>query len=291
MPHDDDGQVDQVHGKISATAEASDSNSDGGTEEAVVSDTIEETGARSLTEDVHVDGHDGSQDDSGVVESGRDPVERFVEEPEKIRIEVIADEGSVAKKRRRNDVSLAAGKSVLQGGSQQKDEGIRRFDAQIEPDDSEELGQRKILDDGIAEDIPHLQEDAVERQRGSIDVERSHVNVNNANRPSDEDGARSEGEKSSEISGGLDVKLEDVAAEKIDLNEGEVLQVKNSEVVNVDDPRIEKIDEVNEEVRNDLRSLELSDSSERNPEEHVVDETATKEETGVKDQEDRKSVV
>lgn len=290
VPHDDDGGLEQVHGKISATVEASDPNLDGAAQEAAADDAHEQVHGRSLTEDVYVE-HDGNKDDSDVVEDGRDLEERVVGEPEKMRIEIVADEGSVAKKRRRNDVSLVGGKSVLQDGegNPQKDEGIRRFDAQVESDDSEVLGQRKTLSDDIVEGLPHLHEDvSLDHQRGSIDVKRSHENVKSADRRNDEDGARPEGESYAEISGGLRERHEDIdvasSAEKTDLNKEEAGQLKSSAAVDVDETRIEKIGgDVDEEVRNDLRRLELGDSSERNPEERVVDEIAAGEEAAVQD--------
>ncbi|XP_014472140.1 PREDICTED: uncharacterized protein LOC106743119 [Dinoponera quadriceps] len=271
VPHDDDGG-------ISATVEAT---SDSGFEVAA-GGADEEARGRSLTEDAYV-GQDGNAKDDGsvVIEDGRNLEERLVaEQSEKIRIEAAADEGSVAKKRRRNDVSLAVGKSMLQDGegNPQKDEGIRRFDAQV--DDSEELGQRRILDDGVAEDgILHLREDAVEHPRGLIDVKLSPAYVN---RPVDEDE-----EKYGEISDDLRRRLDDAvnSAEKIEgETEGETGQVKNPAEAN--EAQIEMIDGVSEEVRNDLRSLELGDSDEgeRNPEGRVVDEVATTGETGAQDQ-------
>lgn len=256
MGRDGDGEVDQVHGKISATAAQSDL--DGSAQQAAAADdAAEEVRARSLTEDVYVR-HD--KDDGYVVEGGRELEERFVGEPERIQIEVVADEGSVAKKRRRNDVSLVAGKSVLQDDEvdPHKDQGIRRFDAQVETDDAEEVGQRKVLSDGVAEDIPRLHEDVLDRQGGLVDVKRSQ-DVKNADRAGEEDAARPEGENVA------------VSAERIDAGEDEAARVKSSAAVNVD-----------EQVRNDLRSL-VASGGERNPEEHVADEVATRETAAVND--------
>lgn len=271
MPHDDDDVVDRVHvGRISATT--SDADSDSGSEGAA--DANERVRGKSLTElGVYV-----ARDDA--VEGGREPEERLVGGSDKIRVEAVADEGSVAKKRRRNDVSLAAGKSVLEDGqgNAHKDEGIRRFDAQLETDDSEDLGERRV---SSSENAPRLQVNlAVEHQRGLVDAQRSHASLKSADRRDDEDGARSVEEKYGDVAGDVGEKPEDVAAEKLGLDGGEAGRVKNL-AINVDEARIEKLDGV--EVRNDLRSLELGDSSEkRDPEEGPV-KVATKEETEVKD--------
>lgn len=272
----DDGDViaDQVHGKISEepAAEVSDPEPDG-----VVN--ADQAQRKSLIE------AEGDDSDEVSDKEKKDPaIEILIKDPDKIQIEVAGDEGSVAKKRRRNDVSLP-GKSVLQDKEEnvQKDEGIRRFDAQVESDDVEEPGQRKILD--IIEGVPDSQRTAIEKQL--INVEESPADVKNVDaKPSGEDEAQQKGEKYVETSSDLRDNLENVAslqAEKLDLNKEETGQIENLAKHNQDETRIENIDSNNEEVRNDLRSLKHANESERNQEEPVADEAPDNKDIGVKD--------
>lgn len=293
--HGDGIYVEQAQDKISEPVEVSDSHPDGVNDEAVEADMRQaEARRRSLTAEAHVE-YDVNREDTG---EGKNKPEKevLVEDPEKIQVEAAGDDGSVAKKRRRNDVSLP-GKSVLQDGelvvrdveeNVQKDEGIRRFDAQVESDDTDGLDQRKASDD-LAENASDSQGDAIEHDEHLVDAEKSHANTENADaNPSDESGAVPEGERYEEIVGELRGKLENVAnseqTKKIDLNEETIGEVKNlGAETNLDESRIERIDVTNDEVRNDLRSLELNSASEneRNQGEHVTEETPEKEEITV----------
>lgn len=275
MLHDDDDVIaDQVHGKISEPlVEVSDPEPDG----------VEN--ADQARRKIETEGYDSDEDVSD--KEGKNPaVEILIEDPDKIQVEAAGNEGSVAKKRRRNDVSLP-GKFVLQDKEEnvQKDEGIRRFDAQVDSDDAEESGQRKILD--IA-DVPDSERSAIKKQL--INVEQSHADVKNVDaKPSGEDEAEQKGEKYAEISSDLRENLENVAsleqAEKLDLNKEETGQIENVAKHNLDEARIENVDSVNEEVRNDLRSLKLvhANESERNQEEHVAEEAPNNKDIDVKD--------
>ncbi|XP_050466638.1 uncharacterized protein LOC126859401 [Cataglyphis hispanica] len=270
----DDGDViaDQVHDKIlEPLVKVSDPKPDG-------VENADQAQRKSLTD---IEGYDNDEDVS-VEERKHSAVEILNENSDKIQIEAGSDEGSVAKKRRRNDVSLP-GKFVLQDKEEnvQKDEGIRRFDAQIEPDDIEEPGQQKIFIEGI---IPSLQKEANDREKQLINVEQSHTDVKNVEaKPSDEDEAGQEGKKYAEISSDLRESLENVASleqiEKIDLNKEETGPIENLVKHNLDEARTENVDNVNEEIRNDLRSLKLvhANESERNQEEHVTDKTTNNE--------------
>ncbi|XP_072748543.1 LOW QUALITY PROTEIN: uncharacterized protein [Anoplolepis gracilipes] len=280
VPHDDgDVIADQVHGKISEPlVKVSDPEPDD-------AENADQAQRKSLIE---TEGYDS--DDKDVSDEGRKnpAIEILNDDPDKIQVEAAGDEGSVAKKRRRNDVSLP-GKSVLQDKDEnvQKDEGIRRFDAQIESDDIEEPGQRKIFD--IIEDVPDSQREVVEHEKQLINAKQAHADVKNVDaKPSDKDGAGQEEKKSAEISFDVRENLENVSLEQIerlDLNKEETEQIENLAKHNQDEARIENVDDVNEEIRNDLRSLKLvhANESERTQEEHVADETPNNENIGVKD--------
>ncbi|EZA50725.1 hypothetical protein X777_10775 [Ooceraea biroi] len=223
--------------------------------------------------------------------------EILIEDSEKIQVEAAGDESSVVKKRRRNDVTLA-GKSVLQASenvaqdtvaSVQKDEGIRRFDAQVESDDAEGLGQRKVSSD-VTENISNLPGDANEHDRQLIDTKQSHVDVKNAD-VKQEGEVKPQKKKYVLVSSDLEKEqLENIASleqtEKIDSNKEEVVQIKNLAQANLDEARIKNTNGVNEEVRNDFRSLELgadANENERNQEQHIADEAPSNEEIAMKD--------
>ncbi|XP_077268939.1 uncharacterized protein LOC143900977 [Temnothorax americanus] len=282
VPHDDDGVIaDQVHGKISEPV--SDFNPDGVDKEKV------DQARKSLA----VAEDDTDEDVSG--EERKDPTEEIlVEDPEKIPTEAAeGDEGSllfVAKKRRRNDVSLS-GKPVLQDGENvaqtvkqnaQKDEGIRRFDAQVESDDTVELDQQKIPD-SITEDSSDSQGDTIK-----INVEQLHENVKNVDVNRDEDRAEPEEEKHADPSSNLEENLEEASSKQTknrDLNKEETGQIENVAEHNLDEARIENTKDVSEDVRNELRSLHhvQAEETEKNEEEHAVDEVSNDEEIGDKD--------
>lgn len=271
--HDDSDVIaDQVHGQISEPlVEVSDPVSVG-------VENADQAQRKSL---IKTEGYINDEDVSD--QERKNPAEVLIEDPDKIQVEAAGDEGSVAKKRRRNDVSLP-GKSVLQDKEEnaQKDEGIRRFDAQIESDDIEEPNQRKIFD--IIANVPNSQRDAIEHEKQLVNVEQSHAGVKNENvNPSDE-----HEKKHAEVSSELRKNLKNVASleqtEKIDLNKEETGQIENLEKHNLNAAQIENVDGVNEEIHNDLRSLKLAHANEskRSQEEHIADETPNNENIGVK---------
>lgn len=269
--HDDSDIIaDQVHGQISEPfVEVSDPESDG------VENANQAQRKSLIKTEEYVNDEDVSEE-----ERKNPAVEILIEDPDKIQVEAAGDEGSVAKKRRRNDVSLP-GKFVLQDKEEnvQKDEGIRRFDAQIESDDIEEPSQRKIFD--IIANVPNSQKDAIAHEKQL--VEQSHADVKNENiKLRDE-----EGKKYAEISPDLRKNLENVASleqtEKIDLNKEETGQIENLAKHNLNSAQIKNVDGANEEIHNDLRSLKLvhANESKRSQEKHIADETPNNENIGV----------
>lgn len=272
--HDDSDVIaDQVHGQISEPlVEVSDPESD----------DVENANQAQRKSLIKTEEYVNDEDVSD--EGRKNPaVEILIEDdPDKIQVEAAGDEGSVAKKRRRNDVSLP-GKFVLQDKEEnvQKDEGIRRFDAQIESDDSEEPSQRKIFD--IIANVPNLQKDAVEHEKQLVNVEQSHADVKNENIKSNDE----EGKEDAEISPDLRKNLENVAsleqAEKIDLKKEETERIENLPKHNLNVAQIENVDGANEEIHNDLRSLKLvhANESKRSQEQRIADETPNNENIGV----------
>ncbi|KYQ53056.1 hypothetical protein ALC60_07784 [Trachymyrmex zeteki] len=275
VPHDDGSVIaDQVHDKISEPVEVSDP------------DDVNKEDVDQARKSLAIVEHDEDED---VSDKGRNNAEEeiLIEDPERIQAEAAGDEGSVAKKRRRNDVSLS-GKLVSQNGEiviqnvEEKDEGIRRFDAQVESDDTETiLDQRNVSDN--TEDSQDSQEDTIE-----INVEELHADVKNVDVNADDDEVEPEGEKNVDTSSNLGVNLEDINlkhTDKIDLNKEETGQTENLAEHNLDEAQIENTDEVNEDVRNELRSLQLAqtEETESNQEEHVVDEASSNEEIGDED--------
>jgi len=274
VPHDDGSVIaDQVHDKISKPVEVSDS------------DNVNKEDVDQARKSLAIVEHDEDED----ISEGRNNSEEkiFIEDPEKIQAEAAGDEGSVAKKRRRNDVSLP-GKPVSQNGEtiaqnvEEKDEGIRRFDAQFESDDTETiLDQRNVSDN--TEDSQDSQGDTIE-----INVEELHADVKNVD-VNAEGRAEPEGEKNVDTSFNLGENLEDIklkCTDKIDLNKEETGQIENLAEHNLDEAQIENIEEVNEDVRNELRSLQLAQTEEieSNQEEHVVEETESNQEKRVIDE-------
>ncbi|XP_011701986.1 PREDICTED: uncharacterized protein LOC105458403 isoform X2 [Wasmannia auropunctata] len=276
VPHDDGGVIaDQVHGKISEPVEVSDP--EGVNKEDVNPARKSLVGAEVYTE------HDADEDEDEDVsheERNNAAEEVLGEEPEKIQVEAAGDEGSVAKKRRRNDVSLPD-KPVSQDGEnvaqniEEKNEGIRRFDAQVESDDTS--ADQRTIPESITEENPESQGDTVE-----INVEELHADVKNVN--GDEDKAEQEGEKYVDTSSNLEENHEDVASLK-QTEEIETVQTEKLAEHNLDEAQAENIEGVNENVRNELRSLQLAQvqETESNQEEHVADEVSNNEEIGDKD--------
>jgi len=278
---DNDAIADQVRGENSGSVEVSSSISE----------------AEENAERVHrtEEGYDADDEDSN--RKRRYPEkEALVDDPEKIQAEASADESSVAKKRRRNHVSLS-GKSVLQAdensqdavASVLKDEGIRRFDAQIEPDDTEGLSQQRASSN-VTGNVSDLKEDAIEHDEPLIDVKQLQtVNVKDTNLKQ-VDEPRLQDEKYTPISFNFQGHSENIASsertEKINSEKGEVGQIKNLPQVILEQARIEDTNGVNQEARDDFRSLELKADENKNrkyQEERVTDETSNNEEIVVKD--------
>lgn len=263
MPQNDDGAVDQVHGKISESVEVSESN-------------LDEIGADKVAANAHqVRRTDEDKRDGERIESSDGKAnlqeEIFVEKPEKIKIETVSNDGSVAKKRRRNDAILPV-KPVVQDGKdlivqdvEEKDDGIRRFDAHVGTDDTEGLGQQKVSDD-IVEHIPELQIDIVENQKHLINIKQ-------------EGEARPEEKRQQAIN--FREKLKDVPS----LKQVETIVLDKEAVVDLNQQQVGNSDEMKEELRNDLRSLELADTSksENNQKDDIADGISNQEETDGKD--------
>jgi len=276
---DSDAIADRVRGENSGSVEVSGSEAEENAER--VRRTEEEYGA----------------DDEDSNRERRYPEqEALVDDPEKIQAEASADESSVAKKRRRNHVSLL-GKSVLQAdennrdavASVLKDEGIRRFDAQIESDDAEELSQQRVLNN-VTGNVPDLKGDAINHDEPLINVRQlqtanvKYTNLKQVDEP------RLQDEKYAPISFDFQGHSEKIASseqtEKIDSEKEEVGQIKNLPQVILEQARIENTNGVNQEMRDDFRSLELEadeNKNEEDQEERIADKTSNNEEIAVKD--------
>jgi len=198
--------------------------------------------------------------------------EALVDDPEKIQAEASVDESSVAKKRRRNHVS-PPGKSVLQAGENEdavtsvlKDEGIRRFDAQIESDDAEGPSQRRVSNN-VTGNVD-LKGDAIEHDEPLIDIRQSQsADAKNAN-VKQIDEPRLQDDKYAPIPLDFQGHSENIASsertEKIDSEIAEVEQIKNLPQVNLEQARIENTNGVNQEARDDFRSLKLEADANKN---------------------------